>query len=224
MKPTGDIALSPGSSGLLRSWAFAGLLLFAGEFVRASESLIPVVSAPGISLDLPVVSDLNGAVDYLGGWMNSHEGHNVSGRISLPLGEHFGLQGDALYTRVISGNTAADFYSGGAHFFWRNPGRGLLGLFAAGESGEVQYSLHAGIEGEYYLRRFTLGLSAGVGHLKYDQPVSFFDTDQTRIVGSAFVAWYPVDQLMFQLGYANLFENHLGQAVAEYQTPLRGLA
>lgn len=203
------------------------VLTSVGSYLPAAEvPLAPDAMAhnPDISLDLPAVDRLNGKVDYLGGWMNSDEGHNFSGSISLPVTERFGVQGDALYTHVIGNGYATDFFAGGAHFFWRNPNRALVGLFAGGESGEAQYSLHAGVEAEYYFHQFTFGLSAGIGHLKYDQPVSFFETDQTRFVGSAFAAWYPVDQLMIEVGYANLFESHLGQAVIEYQTPLCGLS
>ncbi|MBI1177015.1 hypothetical protein GC207_06200 [bacterium] len=212
-----DRALRLGLLSLIGSWSMASVTL-----LRAKDNLLS--HEPDVSIDLPAVQKLNGKVDYEGGWMDSDEGHNFSGSVSLPVAERFGLQGDAMYSRVIAGSDASDFYAGGAHFFWRNPNHALIGLFAGGESGEVQYSLHAGLEAEYYLPQFTFGLSAGVGHLKYDQPVSFFATDQTRFVGSAFAAWYPIDQLMIEVGYANLFENHLGQAVVEFQTPLRGLS
>src|SRR6185369_14837036 len=76
------------------------------------------------SLQEPAVSEINGKIGYSGGSMNSAEGHNFDGSITFPISQPFGIQGDALYSRVSD----QDFYGGAGHFFWRNPEVGLLGL------------------------------------------------------------------------------------------------
>jgi hypothetical protein len=175
---------------------------------------------PALIQTAPAVSEINGQVDYSGGKMDSYEDNNFSGSITLPVTPLFGFQGDALYSHIGD----ADVYGGAGHFFWRDPAIGLAGI-----TGGYLYRSHAdtfqvGAEGEYYLGRFTLGVFGGLGQINYDGSAPFIDTHPTRFIGRVSADYYPVDDLRVGVSYTTAFENSLGKAELEYQTPIRGLA
>lgn len=172
------------------------------------------------SLSMPAVSSVNGKVEYSGGWMESEEGHNFAGSITLPVGERFGIQADGLYTRV----SGRDFFGGAGHFFWRDPNIGLVGLSGGGvQTDGVLHSYQGLMEAEYYFSRVTVGVLAGVGRISYDDPAPFIDTNPTKFVSTFSLNWYACDNLRLGASYSYLFDNQLGQVEAEYQTPWRGL-
>ncbi len=123
---------------------------------------------------LPAVSQTNGKLSAFGG---SQDGgiFGVTGALTAPLGHDFGLQVDGM---VGSGKGAA-FYGVGGHVFWRDPAKGLLGLYGSYVSWGTSSTVSAtsplggvadvigadvgkiGIEGAAYLGRFSLeGLAA----------------------------------------------------------------
>ena len=166
------------------------------------------------------VSEVNGKVSYAGGGMNSSDGHNFEGSVSFPIADKFGLQVDALYSRIDSD----DFYGGGGHLFWRDPNIGLIGLAGGYLFHEDVDTFQVGIEAEYYLKQFTFGAFAGVGSINYSTAVPFIDTSPTHFVGRAFADWYASDDLRVGVSCLTAFENYLVKAEAEYQTPIAGLA
>jgi hypothetical protein len=172
------------------------------------------------SLRQPAVSEVNGKVDYLGGMMESAESHNFSGSLTVPLGNHFGFQADALYSRI----GGLDFYGGAGHLFWRDPAVGLVGLTGGYLSREGVDTFQVGAEAEYYLGRFTFGLFAGVGSISYANVVSFIDTNPTRFVGRVRADYYPLDDLRVSVSYTTAFEDNLVKGDLEYQTPLKAVA
>ncbi len=165
------------------------------------------------------VDGLNGSLGFAIGNMESEWGNNLSGSFALPLSGKFGLQVDGLYTQVSD----RDFAGGGLHAFWRDSERGSVGLTAAGISQEFLYGLNGGMETEYYLKRFTFGLEAGVATLEYSDSVPFIDTHPTDFIGTATVSYYPLDDLVIQAAYSRVLGNNLYEALVEYQTPLAGL-
>ena len=159
--------------------------------------------------DLPAVSQLNGKVAAFGG---SQDGglFGVTGSLTAPLGHAFGAQIDGM---VGSGRSAA-FYGVGGHLFWRDPAKGLLGLYGS----YVSWDLHdggtnganvgkVGVEGEAYLGRFTLeGLAA------------YQFATKTGFAGKAVVAYYPIDNLRFDGGVRYLEgPGAIGVVDAEWQ-------
>lgn len=167
----------------------------------------------------PAVSELNGKLDYAGGWMDSAEGHNVSGSISFPLTHQFGFQADALYSRI----TDLDFYGGAGHLFWRDPDIGLVGLTGGYLYRSGVDTFQIGAEGEYYLDRFTFGCFAGAGSIKYANTAPFIDTSPTRFVGQVSAGFYPIDDLLVSASYTTAFRDNLVKGDLEYQTPISGL-
>ncbi len=118
---------------------------------RTSVILVLVVGG-SVAMAGEAVSGINGKLNYSGGNMDSFEGHNVSGSFSLPLAPNFGFQVDGLYTHVSD----RDFYGAGAHLFWRDWDKGLLGVTAATVHEKGIDSFQGGLEAEYYLDKFTL--------------------------------------------------------------------
>jgi hypothetical protein len=169
------------------------------------------------------ISEVNGKVDYAGGNMNSAEGHNFGGSITLPVSHSFGFQADALYSRISDLN----FYGGAGHLFWRNPNTGLLGL-----SGGYLYrdgfdsidTFQVGAEGELYWRQFTFGFFAGIGSINYQYSAPFIDTNPTRFVGRVSADYYPLENLRVGASFTSAFRDNLGKGEIEYQTPINGLA
>lgn len=172
---------------------------------------------------LPAVSEINGKVDYAGGNMNSAEGHNFSGSISLPVSQHFGFQADALYSHISDLN----FYGGAGHLFWRNPDHGLLGLtggYLYRDGFDTVDTFQVGTEGELYWHQFTFGFFAGLGSIDYQYAAPFIDTNPTRFVGRVSADYYPLENLRVGASFTTAFRDRLGKGEIEYQTPINGLA
>ena len=172
------------------------------------------------SLRPAAVSEVNGKIGYAGGSMDSSDGHNFDGSITLPISRQFGFQADAQYSRI----SGLDFYGGAGHLFWRNPEIGLIGLTGGylGRSGVNTFQ--AGAEGEYYLGRLTLGMFAGIGSINYGTAAPFIDTNPTRFVGRVSADWYAWDNLRLGISYTTAFRDNLVKGELEYQTPIRGVA
>ena len=171
----------------------------------------------------PAVSEINGKVDYAGGDMNSSEGHNFSGSISLPILHQFGIQGDAFYSRISDLN----FYGGAGHFFCRQPDMGLLGLtggYLYRDGVDNISTFQVGAEGEYYWRQFTFGFFGGLGSIDYRYAAPFIDTNPTRFVGRISADYYVLENLRIGASFTTAFRDSLGKGELEFQTPISGLA
>lgn len=113
-----------------------------------------------------------------------------SGRLSLPLGPNLSLQSDIdveWNSRAFDGddNVAAGNvwnFQGGAHLSWRDPSRGLFGIFAA--AGEARYNdtdpdIHAefsviGGEAQFYIDNTTLYIQGAYFDVDGDLEDGFF--------------------------------------------------
>ncbi len=151
------------------------------------------MAVPG---SLPAVSALNGKVSVFGG---SQDGsgksggvYGVAGSITAPIGFAYGLQVDGL---AGSGQGAA-FYGIGGHLFWRDPARGLIGLYSSYLNWDVSNGTKTGfdigkfgVEGAAYLGRFSL---EGLAAYQFGSASGF--------TGRAVVAYYPIDNLRLDAG------------------------
>jgi len=221
-----------GNNSSAACWGF--IILGFATLGTAAAQTPPARLEPGPSHDqtnsvapvleqMPAVSGVNGKLDYAGGNMNSAEGNNFSGSISLPVTHHFGFQADALYSRISDLN----FYGGAGHLFWRNPNTGLLGLaggYLYRDGFDRVDTFHVGAEGEFYWRQFTFGFFGGLGSLNYQYAAPFIDTNPTRFVGRVSADYYPLENLRVGASFTSAFCNNMGKGEIEYQTPLRGLA
>lgn len=151
----------------------------------------------------PAVSELNGKLGANGGSFDGKGSGIGFGSVTAPLGHSFGLQLDA-----GAGSIDSNAYWGtGAHLFWRDPSVGLLGLtygyqrwndfdfgFLHNNNTAVvadAFMHRAGLEGEWYLSRFTLSgrggyqdgtvNSDGYGQLK----LKYYATDDLAVHATA---------------------------------------
>jgi hypothetical protein len=204
------------------------LALAASGTAWAQTAAVPAgtihdYSVPAPLLRPPAVSEINGKVDYSGGEMNSFEGHNFSSSITLPVSHQFGFQADALYS-TISG---LNFVGGAGHFFWRDPGHGLLGLtggYLYRDGADNVNTFQVGAEGQLYWRQFTFGFFGGVGSIDYRYTAPFIDTHPTRFVGRVSADYYPLENLRVGASFTSAFRDYFGKVEAEYQLPINGLA
>ena len=144
---------------------------------------------------LPAVSAPNGKLSAFGG---SDDGslYGVTGSYTIPLGLPYGFQLDGL----VGSGKGAPFYGVAGHLFWRDPAKGLLGLYGSYVSWDLSQGGakgadvgKAGVEGEAYFGRVSLeGLAA------YQ-----FGTN-TGFAGRATLAFYPTDNWRIDGGVSYL--------------------
>lgn len=105
----------------------------------------------------PAVSGINGKFSVEGGNYNGEGGSVVQGSFSAPLGHAYGIQLDGGGGRLLD----ASYSGGGAHLFWRDPARGLIGLTGLHQSLGGIHANQGGAEGELYLDDVTIHLATG---------------------------------------------------------------
>lgn len=215
----------------LSGLAWAGLAVFIITNGAAAETTNNTTGiqtdsdgfATTASLRQPAVSAINGKIDYAGGNMNSSEGNNFGGSISLPVSHQFGFQADALYSHISDLN----LYGGAGHLFWRNPQTGLLGItggYLYSDGRDTINTFQVGAEGQIYYKQFTFGFFGGVGSINYEYTAPFIDTNPTKFVGRISADYYPLENLRVGAAFVTAFQNNLGRGEIEYQTPLPGVA
>lgn len=151
---------------------------------------------------LPAVSAPNGKLSAFGG---SRDGSifGVTGSFAVPLGHAFGLQIDG----AVGSAKSAAFYGFGGHVFWRDPAKGLLGLYSSYAKWDAASTASAttltggvidttgaevgkiGAEGAAYLGRVSLEGFAG-----------YQFGSRTGFTGKATLAFYPTDDLRLDGG------------------------
>jgi hypothetical protein len=191
------------------------------EWSMKNMAILVILCIGSVAAAGEAVSEVNGKVGYAGGSMEGDWGNNAFASGSVPLTTNLGFQLDGLYTDVSD----RDFYGSAAHLFWRDSDKGLLGLVGGGIDEDDITSLRGGVEGEYYVKQFTLSASVGVASLEYENgPYPFIDDDVTDFFAGAGVRYYPWEDLMFSVSYLHAFDNGLVLGTAEYQTPIPGLS
>ena len=179
----------------------------AADLPQDMSGGLPDYGAAAVPGTLPAVSGVNGKLSAFGGidgLPNINFGKKnaalfgVTGSFSMPLGHAYGLQVDGM---VGSGRGAA-FYGVGGHLFWRDPAKGLVGVYgsyvnwdaltaapfpfvgvAGADVGKI------GAEGAAYLGRFSLEGLAAYQFGKFD-----------GFAGKALLAYYPTDNFRIDGG------------------------
>ena len=187
-------------------------------------------STPLPHLALPAVDGFNGKVDaffganryrtFLG---RENEGAGgVAGSISIPLSHSFGFQVDAL----VGGRDGGIAGGGAAHLFWRQPDKGLFGLYGSLFRHDRQDLTRArlGLEGELYHGRFSLvGLA---GYERTDASAGFagvipgfnvFNTgSESRFFSAANINFYASENWKLSVGHRFTSGIHVGAIGTEY--------
>ncbi|WP_306257915.1 hypothetical protein [Pararhizobium sp. IMCC21322] len=171
-----------------------------------------VEGAPAIPTVLPAVSGVNGKISVEGGLFDEEGFGALSGSISLPLGQSFGVQIDGSV-----GTLDEEFFgSAGGHLFWRDPAYGLLGIYGSftaidGIDGEVS---RIGVEGEYYWNQITLKGVVGAEFIDVDAPANY---DETNFFAFSDLSYYAMDDLELSVGHRYTGEKHALALGVEYQ-------
>lgn len=151
------------------------------------------------------VSAPNLKVSGYGGAEDGQARANVAAQGSIPVGDNFGVQLDALYG-YGDGNQNGGV---GGHFFYRDPKQFLAGVTVmTAKQDETEFN-RFGVESEIYLEQFTLATAGG------------YQDGDNRLGKSAFYtvegAYYANDNLKYVLGATGFDGNNTGFGRAEWQ-------
>ncbi len=157
----------------------------------------------------PAVSGLNGKIEALRGDLDGDMLSAAAGSLSFPLTRSFGVQIDGL----LADYSATPTKGAGGHLFWRDPNQGLIGAVASSADFNGTVINRFGLESEAYLGPFTLAATAG------------WQNGESRKTGwgNLDLRWYPVDNLVLEIGAAAVSGTRAGHLGFEWQ-PLSGYA
>lgn len=205
------------SARLAASTFLSSGLIFGLASVTFAADLPPIDVGPGPvpAESLPAVSAFNGKIAGFGGWLDDETGDTgiggLMGSFSVPLGHRFGFEADGMVATAHS-----DFVGEvGAHLFWRDPSKGLLGLYGEYVTRDDPdwETWRLGVEGHAYLG--NISLEALVGYEETDLPPGF--SDDENVFAYLDAAYYLNDNFRIAAGYRHLDGIHIGAAGLEYQ-------
>ena len=159
---------------------------------------------------LPAVSAINGKWEFDGGYITATGGNvRAAGSVSVPLGDRFGVQGDAALTLATSGVR----FSTAMHAFTRDPSKYLAGVTAGVVVAPNATLAALGAEGELYMDRFSLEGWAGIAGINYVDPAI---ADQVGFFAIGDVAYYPMDDWRLAFGGSDMLGDLSLHAGSEY--------
>ncbi|MFK8036552.1 MAG: hypothetical protein AB8B94_20670 [Hyphomicrobiales bacterium] len=162
---------------------------------------------------LPAVSGINGKIAIQGGSFDEEGVGIVTGSISLPLGNPFGVQVDGMV-----GTRDGDFIGGGGgHLFWRNPAHGLLGVYGGyTHRDDIDgFVARIGVEGEYYWENWTAKALVGVEFVETDNPGIAVENES--VFALADISYYANENLQLSVGHRYISERNALALGVEYQ-------
>ncbi|MFK8034234.1 MAG: hypothetical protein AB8B94_08825 [Hyphomicrobiales bacterium] len=197
---------------LLSTTSLVTALLLSNATLAAD---LYVTGTPVEPTVLPAVSGINGKIAIEGGGFDKEGFGLITGSLSLPLGNPFGVQIDAM-----AGARDGKFIGGGGgHLFWRNPAHGLIGVYGGyTHRDDIDGSVaRIGVEGEYYWENWTAKALVGV---------EFIDTDNPNIIvedesffALADISYYANENLQLSVGHRYISERNALALGVEYQLP-----
>ncbi len=196
---------------LLSNTAITSVFLFGlGQAAHAADPYVPA------DPDLPAVSSINFKIAPYVGYQDDEWGDGgnfgLIGSVAIPLGHRFGAE--------IGGHIAGvdgDFFARGeGHVFWRNPSRGLVGVYGSIEGfddvgGFDTDAWRLAVEGAAYLDRVTVD-----GRLGYED-MSTPQRDVDGVYAVANVHYYATDDLRLTAGVRRMYDMNMGALGVEYQ-------
>jgi hypothetical protein len=186
-----------------RFGAIAGTILGAIVVQSSAFAADLITKAPILETPLPAVDGINGKADAFGGALAHHGFYGGAGSLSVPLTQQFGFQADGLVSSY-----RGDLLAGvGGHAFWRDPSKGLLGVYGdylhwdrvGSEVG------HFGVEGALYWGRFTwegaVGVESGNNRTAVINGLVETVNLSTRAFDKIDLAYYLTDDVKFSIGH-----------------------
>ena len=225
---TGLIAIDRASASLLVRHRIAARLRKPGVISTIASLLSFGAAAPALAADVspvpppapshwhsgsssgPAVAAPNLGIILNGGILNgdgfSNHGWGSAGvKAAVPLGDKFGAQFDAAFG-------ADSYYGAGGHLFWRDPAKGLLGIFASYETMNTGNLTRYGAEWQAYFNNLTLKGKVG--------------GQNGTFVNGAFVAldltFYATPNFALSIG-GELSNRSIARASIEWQPATSGL-
>jgi hypothetical protein len=201
---------------LLQSTALTAIGLLSSLAPSAAADLSQP-TAPNVfatpTLVAPAVSVPNLKFETFGGWGGANNGgggglYGVAGALSMPIGQQYGLQIDALLGSW-AGHT---FYGTAGHLFWRDPSVGLAGIYGSFKHVDTPGGSNLGqiaFEGEYYMPTTTV--RGKIGWEGLDLP--------SRVFAKADLDWYATPDLALSVGYRYTGGESALALGAEWLTP-----
>ncbi len=203
-------------NSLLATTAMASIVALGATTAGSAADLPDAGRAYALDESLPAVSGLNGKIAVYGGYQDDEVDDGgifgVLGSVSVPLGHRFGFQADAQVAAVED-----DVFGRlGGHLFWRDPSKGLVGIYGAveGYDDTDMDAWRIALEAEAYLDRITIrGLA---GYEAVDLPAAA-GGDEDGVFALADLAYYINDDFRASIGYRHMNDTHMGAAGLEYQ-------
>jgi len=127
------------------------------QYLSAMMAGVLLVVSCGSLAGGPAVSGMNGKLEAIGGDVDSNGASALAGSLAFPVTEHYGVQVDTAFGEIGGSHLEGI----GAHVFWRDPERYLLGAIWSHAEYSSQAMNRLGIEGEYYSGNWTLAGSVG---------------------------------------------------------------
>lgn len=197
-----------------------GLSMAFNNAAVAADLGLPVAPMPSAAAtSLPAVDGVNAAFSLFGGGGDPGGIIGGTGSVALPLGYSYGAQVDG----AIIGLDGDLYLALSKHLFWRDPSKGLVGLFGTYEHYDALGGTNVGrvaAEGEAYLGRFTLRGVLGVefgdgGRTVTSTTISEYDI-KTRLFDMIDVVYYPTDNFNIFAGHRYVGGNHALALGGEY--------
>jgi hypothetical protein len=193
--------------------------------------------APPPSIFAPAVDGINSKFDAFGGSLGHQSFYGGRGSVSVPVSGQWGAQLD-----LMGGGLGGDAFAAfSGHLFWRDPNRGLLGLYVSHtrwDRFDGVYVTQIAPEFEAYWHRWTLqgiaGIEFGNSGIANSPSVTippfrnipgtmFFDTFdvKTRFFDEINLKYYFTDNWEGYVGHRYLGGKNALALGTEYGLPLR---
>ncbi len=145
---------------------------------------------------------LGGTVDGTGNGMGL-----ISISTPMPYFSSFGIQGDLAYG-LYDGDKASSSAAAALHIFWRNPGKGMIGIY--GDWGYLSpvHSGRLGLEAAYYSGQWSID---GLFAMEFGQNVL------TKFVDEIDVSYYVDDNTRLSVGHRFTSRGNVGNVSFERQ-------
>lgn len=182
----------------------------ATHFIGGLLALLVVshwTAQPAGAQSTKAVSSINGFGQGTGSSLDDSPLGTGAGSFVVPLGDQYGVQFDFGAGDLDSDRTGDSTNGYGIHLFWREPKLAMVGVRFYRVSISGRYANRYILNGEYYLEDLTFS-----GEVGFQQGAI-----NNSALGSAETKWYPLKDLLVQVGGEGFEKGIVGRVRTEYQ-------